>query len=355
MAGEESALLAFRIGDRRFAVDASRVAEVARRPPVTRVPHAPPSLAGVAALRGRVLPVVTLGALLDVRSEEGGRLIVLGGGEPIGLAVDEVIGLETGAGGGLVETVDGAARVLALEEMLARAFADGFRRRALRRTPDPAPTSESADAADRTALLAFSLAGQPYALPLDVVREVIATPAELAALPRTDAAMLGVVALRGALTPVVSTRVLLGLAPAPLTEAGRIVVAHIGAARVGFAVDRVSAIVHAPTSAIGPVPKVLNRGAGEARVAAMLRTGTGGLVSVLDPEQLFAEESVAQILEDGRRADEDADGPTEGAAFQRILIFEVGAETYGLDIAAVEEVTTLPQRLSRVPRAPAYV
>ena len=152
MAAGESALLAFRIADRRFALDASRVAEVVRRPPVTRVPHAPPSLAGVAALRGRVLPVISLAELLGgegsgvagsggegsglTSSGASGRLIVLGGGEPIGLAVDEVLGLERGAGGGLVEMADGAAaRVVPLEDMLARAFEGGLRRARVRAAP----------------------------------------------------------------------------------------------------------------------------------------------------------------------------------------------------------------------------
>src|SRR5262249_4932335 len=154
------------------------------------------------------------------------------------------------------------------------------------------------------------------------VAEVIAVPAEVAALPRTDAAMLGVASLRGALAPIVSTRVLLGLPAAPLTEAARVVVATVGEARVGLAVDRINAIVHAPASAIGPVPKVLNRGAGEARIAAMLRTEAGGLVSVVAPDGLFAEESVAQILEDGRGAARGAETADAAQHFHRFLIFQ---------------------------------
>ena len=357
MAAGESALLAFRIADRRFALDAARVAEVVRPPPVTRVPHAPPSLAGVAALRGRVLPVISMAELLGVEGRGVlGRLIVLGGSEPIGLAVDEVLGLEAGDGGGLVETQDGAvARVLPLEDMLARAFERGFRRTGVRGAAQAAPQAAAAETVATVSLLAFSLAGQPYALPLADVREVIAPPAEVVGLPRTDAAMLGVAALRGALIPIVSARVLLGLTPAPLSPSDRVIVANVAGARIGFAVDHVAEIVHAPETAIGPVPSILNRGAGEARVTAMLRVEGGGLISVLDPERLFAEESVAHILEDGRGAPAAPETERGTQAFQRFLIFQLGDETYGLDIGAVEEVTAMPEQLSRVPKAPAYV
>ncbi len=355
MAEARSNLLAFRIADRRFAVEAGRVAEVARCPVLTRLPHAPASLAGVAALRGRVLPVIALGALLDVEGATAGeRLIVLDGGAPLGLAVDEVIGLETGEGRGLIETIDGAARVLPLEEMLEHAFADGFRRASVRRAPERLEDAATRQADARRSLLAFVLAGQHYALPLEQVREVIPVPAEIAELPRSDVAMLGAASLRGALIPIASTRSLLGLPPAPLSSSARIVVAAIGEARVGLAVDEVRAIVHAVASAIGPVPKVLNRGAGEAQVSAMLRTETGGLIAVLDPERLFAEESVAQILEDGRGGAGDSEGAAARSG-QRFVIFQLGTESYGLDIGAVEEVTALPETLSRMPRAPAYV
>lgn len=363
MADADAALLSFRIAGRRFALDAERVAEVVRRPPVTRVPLAPASLCGVASLRGRVLPVVSLGELLGVDGPgdasgdaSGGRLIVLGGAEPLALVVDEVIGLGAGErGAGLVETADGAARVVPLETLLQQAFSHGARRVAARGATEPA--ERAAPAAEATAdFLAFALAGQPYALPLSQVREVILAPAELAALPRTDDAMLGVALVRGVLTPVVSTRVLLGLPPAPLNASDRVIVASVGGARIGLAADHVSAVVRAPAAALGPVPKVLNRGAGEARVTAMLRTGDGGLISVLEPERLFAEESLAQILDDGRRAEsaaEDGAGPAQ--ASQRFLVFQLADETYGIDIAAVEEVVMLPERLARTPRAPAYL
>ncbi|KMO28841.1 hypothetical protein VQ02_30885, partial [Methylobacterium variabile] len=45
-------------GDRRFALPAARVRAVAPVPSLTRVPGAPPALAGLANVRGAALPVL---------------------------------------------------------------------------------------------------------------------------------------------------------------------------------------------------------------------------------------------------------------------------------------------------------
>ncbi|MCR5881124.1 chemotaxis protein CheW [Phenylobacterium sp. J367] len=357
----DRALLTFRVGDRRLAVAAADVTEVVRPPPVTRVPHAPAAVAGVTSLRGQVLPVVALDSLLDVPGGDaaGRRLVVLSGTPPLGLAVDEVTGLADGYAepGALLLTDEGEARILALDTMLEAAFAGLSRSRARTGGGQGGAAPEASSAAAELALLGFELAGQPYALPLEQAREVLALPPEISALPRTDGAMLGVTTLRGALLPLVSTAVLLGLPPQPPGPGSRVIVAVLGDALIGLVVDRLTSILRAPPDALGPVPRVLNRAAGEAQVDSMLRLPGGRLVSVLTPERLFREASVAQILEDGRRA-KAMEATTEGAvptAVRKLLIFTLGDEAYGLPIEQVEEVAPMPDTLSRLPRAPAYV
>ena len=50
-------------------------------------------------------------------------------------------------------------------------------------------------------------------------------------------------------------------------------------------------------------------------------------------------------------------GETETASevTERFLIFRLGVEEYGLPLASVVEVTRLPERLTRVPKAPAFI
>ena len=53
-------VLLFEASGDRLALLASDVLEIIRPPRMTRVPHSPPNLLGVANLRGRVLPILSL-------------------------------------------------------------------------------------------------------------------------------------------------------------------------------------------------------------------------------------------------------------------------------------------------------
>jgi purine-binding chemotaxis protein CheW len=105
---------------------------------------------------------------------------------------------------------------------------------------------------------------------------------------------------------------------------------------------------------------VLNRGRGEARIESIYRSPDGrGLVSILKPERLFEDERVAQILADGRTRDAQGShsSMTEAATErgEQFVVFRLGDEHYGLPVAAVDEIVRLPDSLTRVPNAPAFV
>lgn len=57
-------LMVLRSGTRWLAVPAQAVREVVLKSFITRIPHAPPHVLGVALIRGRLLPVVSLDVLL---------------------------------------------------------------------------------------------------------------------------------------------------------------------------------------------------------------------------------------------------------------------------------------------------
>jgi chemotaxis signal transduction protein len=84
-----------RVGAGRYAFDVADVREVEERLPVTAVPGAPAAIAGVGNLRGAVLPIIELDAVLG-HGGDGGRFIVVAdaGGMVAGLAVDEILGVE---------------------------------------------------------------------------------------------------------------------------------------------------------------------------------------------------------------------------------------------------------------------
>ncbi|WP_044560504.1 chemotaxis protein CheW [Azospirillum sp. B4] len=370
-------VLTFRVGAARLAAPASDVTEVLRRLRVTRVPHAPPGLMGVASVRGAVVPVVSLARVLGGGDAGGGasatsRILLLRAGEPVAVEVDEVgalTRLDTSATGGpmpggLYQHGDGAVRLIDLMALLRQDFAGLVRRGAAGTANRADPAQRRQTAREGQAFLAFTLAGQAYALPLAEVGEVIAPPEHLATLPRTDAAMVGVVSLRGGLLPIVSLRVLLGLGGDERQAGCRVVVAYIGDARVGFLVDRLASILRVPADSVGPVPAVLNRGRGEAHIQAICRLPDGhGLVSILSGARLFRDETMAHILADGRRKGDGQEGKTlmttpiqNGQDIgDRVVVFQLGDEEYGLPVDAVEEVVRLPDTLTRVPKAPGFI
>jgi purine-binding chemotaxis protein CheW len=91
---EPEVWLVFRLGGKSFGLPVADIQEVMRVGPITRVPEAPFAVAGVTDLRGRVIPIVDLGARLEldvVEVDEQSRIVVLDAeGRLIGLLVDAV-------------------------------------------------------------------------------------------------------------------------------------------------------------------------------------------------------------------------------------------------------------------------
>ena len=353
----ENEVLSFCLGDERFSLPSAAIAEIIRPRAITRVPHAHASLLGVLNLRGRVLPVVSLAALAGRAAQPAtsvSRILVLDRAAPVGVWVDSVLGLARQEGAGQLD----------IDALLARDFAHSANPSRGARAPEAAGNGGPAQAANGVsrdlapdlALIGFSLAGQEYALPLDDVAEVIALPIGIASLPHTDEAMMGVTALRGTLLPLVSLRVLLGLPSHGWDRAAaRILVTRIGGAVAGLVADNLSDILRVPPGDVDQVPPVLTRGRGEAQIKAICRLEQGGrLVSILSTEQLFDQATANRIQ--ASAAQEAAQVATNAPiATEKFVVFRLGRESYGLPIAAVDEVVRRPDHLTRVPGAPAFM
>ena len=92
--GPELHLLSFVLGREEFGIPVTQVREVIRVADITRVPHAPPHVRGVANLRGRILAVVELRSRLGLPPAEltpRSRVVVVEvRGRVLGLLVDAV-------------------------------------------------------------------------------------------------------------------------------------------------------------------------------------------------------------------------------------------------------------------------
>jgi purine-binding chemotaxis protein CheW len=158
------------------------------------------------------------------------------------------------------------------------------------------------------------------------------------------------------LLPLLSLRLLLGLKEMSTDQRPRVVIVRIGSHRVGLVVDAVSAILRLDESLIDPVPAVLSRGSGEARIQAICRLSGGKrLVSVLAADHLIRDDLTSQLIQKLDGEGDDMADEAESARTEQFLVFRLGDQKFGLPIRAVTEVTMLPEKLTRLPKAPAFV
>jgi purine-binding chemotaxis protein CheW len=339
----EGQLLTLAVAGRRLGVPARSVREVARMPRLTPVPHAAPAMLGLANLRGTVLPVLSLGALTGGESGGERRLVVLDAAEPVALAVD-----------GVAELIDSAAAETAAVEpvdalaLVAREMAPAPRR--IRATA--AGTDEAEARAETLSLLTFAIGPQTFAFALDAVEEVLRLPRDIAAVPHADSAVVGSIAVRDTLLPLLSLPALLALPGQPLSARSRAVVVRIGEQRVGLVVDAMRSVARVDARAIDPVPLVLTRGDAEARIQAVCRLAAGELVSVLAPEHLLRADLTAQL---GRSVPRAAEVRVDAERSEPFLVFTLAGQAFGLALAAIEHVAMVPPKLVRLPRALAFV
>ncbi len=93
---EYDEVLAIRVQDKHVALRVRDIAGIQRCPQLTTVPSRHPALCGVAGLRGSVVAVYSLAALLrDERASSGGGWIVRSAADPsVALHFDELEGYE---------------------------------------------------------------------------------------------------------------------------------------------------------------------------------------------------------------------------------------------------------------------
>jgi len=178
---------------------------------------------GLINLRGSVMPVASVRALLGkegATTTPASRLIVLDGASPVALAVDEVTNLvriapekvkiaeadvasESGEYlRGVFEDSSHVTKILDIQELLRRAFAQIVpKRQAMAAAVGANPQRQVAVETARSRLVTFEVAGQEYAFPLDVVREIVTTPDDLTFVPGSDDAVRGVMPYRDGLLP----------------------------------------------------------------------------------------------------------------------------------------------------------
>ncbi|MDD5386002.1 MAG: chemotaxis protein CheW [Sulfuricurvum sp.] len=106
----------------------------------------------------------------------------------------------------------------------------------------------------RERYLTFFLGEEQYGIAIDQIKEIIAMM-KVTYVPKTPPFMRGVINLRGAIIPVVDTRLRFGMELVEPTMHTAIIIVEIEKVMIGFIVDRVEEVVSIDASHLSEPPK----------------------------------------------------------------------------------------------------
>jgi purine-binding chemotaxis protein CheW len=270
----------FMAGDEVFAADMVPVKEIIRVPEVVRVPLAPAALEGLANLRGKVLPIISLRRLFgfpELAHDDSTRALVVDVGQPLGFVVDRVSSV-VGRGcqphrrrgldqttvntemlSSLIKDVGGHAMIMVLDfaKLIEREFsqiAAISKNTGVAGAAQASVQSEEEDSSDELQLVSFDVDGQEYAIAIEDVQEIVQVPEAVIHVPRSESHVLGVMTLRSRLLPLVNLRSMFALPHRDLDEKSRIVVLTLNGVSVGVVVDAVSEVLRVSKSGVDALP-----------------------------------------------------------------------------------------------------
>jgi purine-binding chemotaxis protein CheW len=275
------ALVSFYLGQQEYALPLERVREIIPLPvQLAEVARAETAVLGVVTLRDRLLPLVSLRALLglldDVREERRKVVVLSLGRGTVGMVADrtrEILHvapslidaaptlLTRGAGDAEIISIcrlDHGKRLVAVLSP-ERLFRSDLTRRVLSESKEEIDERDSEgngrDMADEQ-FVVFRLGEQDYGLAIGAVDEIACPPEHITRLPKAPAFIEGVMNLRGSVVPIVDLRRRFDLPPTESASARRVLILSVAGGKTGFMVDRVSEIIKVPAEAIRPTPEL---------------------------------------------------------------------------------------------------
>ncbi|MGA2057797.1 MAG: chemotaxis protein CheW [Bradyrhizobium sp.] len=304
-------LLSLSLGQQEYALPLDRVREIIPLPDyIAELPRPETAVLGVVTLRDRLLPIVSLRALLGLppagEREQRSKIVVVSlGGGIVGVVADatrEILRVDPdiidpapalltrGEGEAEISSicrVDNGQRLIALlspdhlfrPDLVRRILAE----QGIANEPQSQPET-SAMAHEQ--FIIFRLGKQDYGIAIAAVAE-IARPSEvITRLPKAPAFIDGVMNLCGAVVPIINLRRRFDLGATEHAGSQRILIVAVGGITAGFLVDGVSEIMKAQIDTIQPAPEVSQE---QMRLISRVinSEADGRLILLVDPTQLL--------------------------------------------------------------------
>jgi len=371
-----------------FAVEMGPVQEIIRMPNVARVPLSPPSVLGLANLRGKILPIVSLRRTLglpEVEVDENARAVVIDIGQPLGFVVDQVssvvavdeskiegvqgitAAINTDMLCGLIKDVGDHAMVMLLDfrKLIEREFAQmAEMQKNQGRVGSGRAASASGDeqgVSTDLRLVSFDIGGQEYAIPIEHVQEIVHLTQKIVKVPNSQSHVLGVMTLRNGLLPLVSLRHMFSLQASRNQSQSRVLVVTTAALSVGVVVDNVREVLRVSLSDVEVMPGMLARESDMADISEICRLEDGKrLVSIISIDNLFRDAAIKEALTNvSKNTDiglENGGNATAATSTdEQLVVFRLGGEEFAVPIDCVQEILRVPESLTHVPKSPPSV
>jgi purine-binding chemotaxis protein CheW len=303
-------LVSFELGAQEYALPLESVREIIRVPKqIAEMARSESAVLGVVTLRDRLLPLVSLHALLglptDVKREDRGKVVVLPmGAGAVGVVADrtrEILHVDPAdidAAPSLLTRGEGVAEITSIcrldrgKRLVAllspdRLFRSDLVRRILaEQNPGDAESQAEIASMAEEQFVIFRLGDQEYGLPVAAVDEIARPPEQIARLPKSPAFVEGAINLRGFVVPIVDLRRRFDISSSAAPGAQRILVLALNGAKTGFMVDSVSEVLKVPEGAIRPAPEVSSE---QTRLIGRVATldAKNRMILLVDPAQLL--------------------------------------------------------------------
>ena len=355
-------------GAHRVAIPLSLVLSVEEVRPLTQLPFSPELVEGLVMALSRVVPQMSLAAVLGGKPRAGGVLVVVAASDDVrALRVDQVTGMvqiEVEATKPTDETERAAQPLLTarFEALGAEWHVLDYSRLTFEQQMHPAEGASGEaliascgddadegrppvnDVDERLPLLVVEIAGESYAVPTSDIVELL-IPGVVRSMPAAPAWVAGIIDRRGVPLLVLSTAMLLGR---PLISSSTItlVVNVPGASEVGLMIDRAVGIERIHRSAIHGVPRDM------AGVSNYFVLETENIVGIIDLVALTGQvgDAVAELAPAKPGAPAAIEIVLESTkSSQKLLAVRLGRELFALPVDRVERIqasivlTPLPQ------------
>lgn len=208
-------------------------------------------------------------------------------------------------------------------------------------------------------LVTFTLDGVEFGLDIDRVQEITPRP-DITPVPGAPSFVLGVLNLRGQIIPVLDSRLRFHLPPQETTPRTRIIILNLAGQPTGLQVDSVAEVVRLEDMALRETPPLV-AGVRSDYLAGMVTVGKR-LITLIDLDKILDSSEFAQrelLLESNSSAPVFGAGNLDDQMEEvddevPYVTFQLGSESFGINLQMVEEILELPP-VTKVPDAPDFV